>query len=115
MITTGTIDTVWAVITPPGSNRIPSADPVTSLPNLILDRRLLPELVQWDAKPESIAREVARLLSDQGGRDAQLAGYREVMTALRPEGTDPSLRAAQEVLALLEETRRKPGSNAFLI
>lgn len=80
-----------------------------SLPNLVLDRRLLPELVQWDSKPERIAQEVGRLLGDPKAREAQLAGYREVMAALRPEGMDPSLCAAREVLALLEERRQGPG------
>ena len=78
-----------------------------SLPNLILNRRLLPELIQWDAKAPRIAREVGRLLGDADARAAQLAGYREAMSALRPDGMSPSARAAREVLALLEERRRE--------
>lgn len=80
-----------------------------SLPNLILDRELQPELLQWDCKPERIAQEVGRLLGDPSARDAQIAGYREVMAALCPGGISPSQQAAREVLAILETGRQARG------
>lgn len=55
-----------------------------ALPNIILQRRLLPELIQHDASPENIAKELAPLLQDGQERESQLAGFREIVDLLGP-------------------------------
>lgn len=49
-----------------------------SLPNILLDRPLLLELIQWDAKRESVRREMEALLEDGPRRFEVLEGYREL-------------------------------------
>jgi lipid-A-disaccharide synthase len=49
-----------------------------ALPNLILDRRAVPELLQGDCVPQSLAAELRPLLAGGMQRDAQLAGFAEV-------------------------------------
>ncbi|MDB5394638.1 MAG: lpxB, partial [Rhodospirillales bacterium] len=44
------------------------------LPNVILDRPLMPELLQYDCTPERLVVEMARLLDDPAARQAQLEG-----------------------------------------
>ncbi|QYK52635.1 MAG: hypothetical protein KF824_10255 [Fimbriimonadaceae bacterium] len=53
-----------------------------SLPNILLGRGLLTELIQWDATPERIWNEVDGLLHDSAKREEQLAGYKELDTIL---------------------------------
>ena len=72
-----------------------------SLPNILLDRLVQPELIQWDCTPEAIVAALTPLLDDPQARAAQLAAYRQVVVRLTPEdGRSPSERAAEEVLAL---------------
>jgi lipid-A-disaccharide synthase len=52
-----------------------------SLPNILLDQPLLPELLQHDAHPERIAAEVIRLLDDP---TAQLRGFADLDQLLGP-------------------------------
>jgi lipid-A-disaccharide synthase len=68
-----------------------------SIPNLILGRRLLPELIQRDASPERIAAEAAPFLDGGPARDAALSGLAEVSRALGGPGA--SARALEIVLA----------------
>jgi lipid-A-disaccharide synthase len=68
------------------------------LPNVILDRELMPEFLQYDATPSTLAREVLRLLTDPEARQAQIAGAAEVRRALTIPGTTPSEAAAAAVL-----------------
>lgn len=55
-----------------------------SLPNIILQRALLPELIQWDATEERIASEVQNLLPGTGGREEQLKGFKELARLCGP-------------------------------
>jgi len=54
-----------------------------SLPNILLDRQLLPELIQHDAHPASIRDHLANI-REGVGREAQLAGFRELNELLGP-------------------------------
>ena len=72
-----------------------------SLPNLLLDRELQPELLQGDCTPERLVAAVAPLLEDPSARASQIAGYREAVAQLTPPGGGrPSDRAADEILRL---------------
>ncbi len=49
-----------------------------SLPNILLRRPLVPELLQWEATSDRIEAELSPLLVDGSEREAQLAGFREL-------------------------------------
>ncbi|HET7043000.1 MAG TPA: hypothetical protein VFI13_13360, partial [Gemmatimonadales bacterium] len=78
--------------------------PNVSLVNLVLGRRVVPELIQGEANPERIASEAARLLTDAGERDRMRAALAEVRGRLGEGGA--SRRAAGEVAAMLAEVAR---------
>jgi lipid-A-disaccharide synthase len=71
------------------------------LPNVILDRPLMPELLQYDCTPERLVVELSRLLDDPAAREAQLAGGKDIRRLLSPEGMTPSEAAADVVLRVL--------------
>jgi lipid-A-disaccharide synthase len=73
--------------------------PNVSLVNLVLGRRVVPELIQADANPERIAAEAERLLADRAAREAMRAGLAELRGRLGEGGA--SGRAAREVASLL--------------
>jgi lipid-A-disaccharide synthase len=69
--------------------------PYVSLPNLLAQRLLVPELLQEAATPETLAATLLPLLD---GGDAQTAGFDEIHRTLR---RDASNQAADAVLGLL--------------
>jgi lipid-A-disaccharide synthase len=71
------------------------------LPNVILDRPLMPELLQHDCTPERLTPELARLLDDPAARAAQLEGGSEIRHLLSPKGKTPSEAAADAVLSVI--------------
>ncbi|TWA65850.1 lipid-A-disaccharide synthase [Azospirillum brasilense] len=71
-----------------------------NLVNLMLDRMLVPELLQEDCRPDRLASELGRLLDDPAARAAQIDGVVEVARWLGQGGTPPSERAAQVVLEI---------------
>jgi lipid-A-disaccharide synthase len=75
------------------------------LPNVILNRLLMPELLQYDCTPDRLTPELARLLDDPAARAAQLAGGDEIRRPLSPEGKTPSEAAADAVLRVLSPGR----------
>ncbi len=77
--------------------------PHISLVNLVLGRAAVPELIQDDASPASLAAAAERLLSDRGVRDEQRRELGRLRAELGASGA--SQRAAAEVIALLEESR----------
>lgn len=72
-----------------------------SIPNLLLDRPLVPELLQADCNPERLAAELHRLLADPAVGMAQRQGFIEAMNMLRPPSGAPSECAAEVVLSML--------------
>ena len=72
--------------------------PYVSLPNLLAERELVPEFLQYQATPENLGAAVTRLLVDPQVRAAQLEGLGALAGRLRC-GADE--RAADAVLALL--------------
>jgi lipid-A-disaccharide synthase len=75
--------------------------PHISLVNLVLERGVVPELLQRRASAEGIAAEAARLLRDPSAIAGMRAGLAELRPRLGVGGA--SRRAAAEVLALLRE------------
>ncbi|HWV08504.1 MAG TPA: lipid-A-disaccharide synthase [Pseudomonas sp.] len=70
--------------------------PYISLPNLLAQRLLVPELIQDAATPETLAQVLAPLLE---GGEVQTEGFDVIHRALR---RDASVQAADAVLALVE-------------
>jgi lipid-A-disaccharide synthase len=73
--------------------------PYVSLVNLVLGRKIVPELIQGDASPERIALEAEQILLEEHERDAMRAGLAELRGRLGSGGA--SRRAAREVAELL--------------
>ncbi len=68
-----------------------------ALPNVILDRRAIPEFIDWGWGAADLAQALASLLDDTPARLAQLAAFAAVEAAMAIEGS-PSEHAAQAVL-----------------
>jgi len=69
-----------------------------SLPNLVMDRAIQPELLQQDCTPDKLADALRPLLDDAARRDAYVAACREAAGALGAFGEPPSRKAARIVL-----------------
>lgn len=76
-----------------------------AMPNLILDRPLVPEFLQWDCDPAKIAAAVDGLLAQPAIRSAQKAGLAQVARALGAGEAPPSMRAARAILEKLGPQR----------
>lgn len=72
-----------------------------NLINVILKREAVPELLQSDCTPETLADATGRLLVDRAAAAAQIAACQEALQVLGYGGTSPALRAADEVLAVI--------------
>jgi lipid-A-disaccharide synthase len=70
-----------------------------AMPNLILGKRVVPELLQQDCTPAKIAAEVLKLLDSSAARDEMLAGLVEVRGKLGPGGAIS--RAADIIVGML--------------
>ena len=76
-----------------------------NLVNLLLERPIVRELLGGECTPEQLAAEVARLVQDEQVRARHLAGYDEAMRRLGAGDRSPSLRAADQVLAIVAARR----------
>ncbi len=76
-----------------------------NLVNLLLERPVVRELLGGECTPEQLAAEVARLVQDEQVRARHLAGYDEAMRRLGAGDRSPSLRAADQVLAIVAARR----------
>ncbi len=72
-----------------------------SILNLLLDRLVVPELLQYDSRPDRLAAELHRLLSDPAAAETQRQGFAEALAMLRPPEGLPSDGAAEAVLSML--------------
>jgi len=78
-----------------------------SLVNLLSGRRLVPELLQSQLRPEAVAEEVRRLWKPGTARDAQLEGLQALRSRL---GDGPTAsRVADEVLEVLDARAKDAG------
>ncbi|MDR3533640.1 MAG: lipid-A-disaccharide synthase [Rhodopila sp.] len=72
-----------------------------SLLNLLLDRPVVPELLQYESRPDRLAAELHRLLTDRDAVAVQRQGFAEALNLLRPSSGSPSECAADAVLSML--------------
>ena len=72
-----------------------------SILNLVLDRPVVPELLQHHGRPDRLAAEVHRLLTDPAAVAAQRQGFAEALAMLRPTEGSPSECAADAILSML--------------
>jgi lipid-A-disaccharide synthase len=72
-----------------------------SIVNLLLNRPVVPELMQDESRPDRLAAELHRLLTDQDAVAAQRQGFADALTLLRPPSGTPSECAAEAVLSML--------------
>jgi lipid-A-disaccharide synthase len=72
-----------------------------SILNLLLDRPVVPELLQYESRPDRLAAELHRLLNDQAAVEQQRQGCAEALAMLRPPSGTPSEAAAEVVLSML--------------
>jgi lipid-A-disaccharide synthase len=72
-----------------------------SILNLVLDRAVVPELLQEQSRPDRLAEELRRLLRDPAVVANQRADFARALTMLRPPLGKPSDCAAEAVLAML--------------
>jgi lipid-A-disaccharide synthase len=75
--------------------------PFVGMPNLIAERKIVPELLQGEVTPERIAAEATRLLTDAQAYSVAQAGLREVRHRLGAGG------AATRTAALIVEMLKK--------
>ncbi len=80
--------------------------PYVCLVNLILDRPVVPELLQENCRPDVLAEAVAALLSDEQASAAQTADARRAVEELGLGGPPPSQRAAEVVLGIIAKGSR---------
>ena len=73
-----------------------------NLVNILLDRPLVPELLQENCRADLVAAAVDRLLSDDKARQEQIDGVREVAVMLGQGGTPPSEQAAIAIMAQVQ-------------
>jgi lipid-A-disaccharide synthase len=73
--------------------------PYVSLPNLLAERALVPEFLQYQATPAAMGEALRQLFDAPEAREAQLAGFQALAGVLR-RGADE--RAAEAVLALAD-------------
>ncbi len=72
-----------------------------TLINLLLDRPLVPELLQHACTPERLGAEIERLLVDADARRAQVEGFEAALRQIGLGGEVPSLKAADKILELV--------------
>lgn len=69
--------------------------------NLLVDRPVVPELLQEKCTPGALTEALIPLMADGPVRRKQLEGCAEALTALGVEGEKPSWRAAREALSMI--------------
>lgn len=73
-----------------------------ALPSILLQRRVVPELLQWNATPERIANEISLLLEDGEERMNQLKDFEEIRQVLGPN--DALTRTAKLAINLIGQS-----------
>ncbi|HEU4471735.1 MAG TPA: lipid-A-disaccharide synthase [Flavisolibacter sp.] len=74
-----------------------------SLVNLIMDKKVVTELIQHELTVSNIVTELNSLLNDQARREALMEDYRQLRSLLQQED-NASARAAQSIIGLVQAT-----------
>jgi lipid-A-disaccharide synthase len=74
-----------------------------TLVNIMLNRPVIPEYLQFACRPERLTDAVGRLLRDPDARRAQIEAVAPALHALGMDGAPPSVRAARTVLKVIAE------------
>ena len=82
--------------------------PHVALANIVVGRRVVPELIQSECTPDKITAELLRLFSDAAARQAQKDGFSEIARRLSPDVAVPSDRAADLVLQTIAAAQTQP-------
>jgi lipid-A-disaccharide synthase len=75
------------------------------MPNLLAGKEVVPEFIQYEAKPDAIVKAVRLLMEDAPARDRMISDFDALISKLG--GSGASERAAQAILEELKE-RRSP-------
>lgn len=75
-----------------------------NLVNIILDREAVPEYLQQRCRPDLLAAALQALLDDPGARRDQVVAGAEALSQLGLGGPSPSRRAAEAVLAVIDQS-----------
>ena len=70
-----------------------------ALPNILLQRRVVPELIQRNATPKNLRAELDRIISDSDVRETQLDAFNDLEQMLG--SSDAITRTAQLALRLI--------------
>lgn len=82
-----------------------------NLINILLDREVVPELIQERCRGDLVAAEALRFLDDREAATRQLEASRAALDMLRPPQGSPSAAAANVVISYLENSdRREPAT-----
>lgn len=77
------------------------------LSNLVLGENVIPELIDWQSTPKNLAGALAPLFGDTSERRRQVAAFEKLDRLMTLDGTTPSARAADIVLATVSERQRR--------
>jgi lipid-A-disaccharide synthase len=76
--------------------------PFVNLINIILNKRVVPELLLEDCEPKPMSAELLRLVDDRNARSDQLMEFRRALIALgMGDPQTPSEKAAQAVMSVM--------------
>ena len=81
--------------------------PYASLVNILMQRAVVPELLQEHCTAGPIAAAMERIMTDPAARDAQIESGRTVAMMLKPGALWPSDKAARVILNLADQNREK--------
>ena len=81
--------------------------PFISLVNLIAGKQVVKELIQSDANPETVTKELRMILADKSYRDNMLEGYDQVIKIL--DTGSASENTARLMVKYLNEQQLKIG------
>lgn len=73
------------------------------LPNIVAGKRVVPELIQEDAKPENIAEDILKFLNDKVMREKTIAELRKIGERLG--SGNASRNAAEEIYEIIKKTQ----------
>ncbi|MBN9062348.1 MAG: lipid-A-disaccharide synthase [Rhizobiales bacterium 65-9] len=75
------------------------------LPNLVLGRNVMPELLQGDFTPAACLGALAPLIAETPARRAQLDAFDEIAARMRGDGASPSAHVADQIMDMLAQTK----------